>query len=65
MQLMVDPNRHAHEPPVEIRAEANARQEITAVRIQFPDEFQKVLVVSYRPSQVWVEPKTVSAPIKF
>ena len=65
MQLTVDPNRHAHEAPVEIRAEANARQEIAAVRIQFPDEFQKVLVVSYRPSQIWVEPKTASAPIKF
>ena len=65
MQAMVDPGGHAHDEPLEIHADANATEEITAIRAQFPEEFQKVLVVSYRPTQVWVEPKLWSPPIKF
>ena len=64
MQAMVDPAGH-HEEPLEIRADANSREEITAVRIQFPEEFQRVLVVSYRPNQLWVEPKSWSPAIRF
>lgn len=65
MQAMVDPAGHAHDEPLEIDAGANARQNITAVRMQFPEEFQSVLVVSYRTRQVWVQPKLWSPPIKF
>ena len=65
MQAMVDPANPAHEPPVEIRAEAVASQEISAAQVQFPEEFEKVLVVSYKPNQVWVERKAVSAELKF
>lgn len=65
MQAMVDPNGHAHEEPLEIRAEVVAQSEITSVRIQFPEEFRKVLVVAYRPSQTWVEPKALSPSIRF
>ncbi len=65
MQAMVDPNGHSHEEPLEIHAEVNARQEVITVRIQFPEEFQKVLVVAYRPAQLWAEPKTLSPVIKF
>jgi hypothetical protein len=65
MQAMTDPSRHAHDEPVEIRADANASEEITSLRIQFPEEFQKVLVVSYRPTQVWVDTKSWSPAIRF
>ena len=65
MQAMVDPAGHAHDQPLEIHAEAIAQQEITSVRTQFPDEFQRVLVVAYRPNQTWSEPKTGSPTIKF
>jgi hypothetical protein len=65
MQAMVDPNGHSHEAPVEVHADANAAQEITSVQVQFPEEFQKVLVVAFRPSQLWVESKSLSAAIKF
>lgn len=65
MQALVDPNGHAHEEPLEIRAEAHAGAEILTARIQFPEEFQKVLVVAYQPTQLWVEPKSLSAPIRF
>ncbi len=63
MQAMVDPNGHGD--PVEIHADAVARDEIATVKIQFPEEFQTVLVVSYRPSQVWVAPKSSSPAIQF
>jgi hypothetical protein len=36
-----------------------------AVRIQFPEEFQRVLVVAYRPSQLWVEANSWSPAIQF
>lgn len=65
MQAMVDPAGHAHDEPLEIHAEANSREEIMAVRVQFPEEFQKVLVVSYRPNQIEVDPKTWSPAIRF
>jgi hypothetical protein len=65
MQAMVDPAGHAHEEPLEVHADANSPEEITAVRVQFPEEFQKVLVVSYRPKQQWVEPKSWSPAIRF
>src|SRR5579883_2999321 len=44
MQAMVDPAGHAHDEPLEIHADANSQEPIAAVRIQFPEEFQKVLV---------------------
>lgn len=65
MQAVVDPTAHSHEDPLEIHADAVAPGEITSLRVQFPEEFGKVLVVAYRPTQVWVEPKAVSPVIRF
>ena len=65
MQAVVDPAGHSHEDPLEIHAEVVANVEITSVRVQFPEEFGKVLVVVYRPTQILVEPKTVSPVIRF
>ncbi len=65
MQAMVDPAGHAHDEPLEIHADGYSPEAVTAVRIQLPEEFGKVLVVAYRPSQVWVEPKSWSPAIKF
>ena len=65
MQAVVDPD--AHEAPLEIRVDAVAPLpvEISSVTVHFPEEFRKVLVVSYRPSQTWVDPKAPSPEIKF
>lgn len=52
MQAMVD--GHVHSPPVEIHADALASTSIQTITAQFPAEFQKVLVVSYKPNQVWI-----------
>ena len=65
MRAMVDPNAHAHEPPLELRAEAVAAQDIAGARVQFPPEWQRVLLVWYRPSQQWVEGKTISSVLRF
>ena len=58
MQAIVAPGEHPHEAAVEIRAEATSPQDVGSVTLRLPEAFQPVLVVSYRPSQVWVEPKT-------
>jgi hypothetical protein len=65
MQAIANPANHSHEEPLEIRADANAGEEITSVQIQFPAEFHNVLVVSYKPNQQWVEGRSLSGAIKF
>jgi hypothetical protein len=63
MQAMVD--GHVHEPPTEIHADFVSGREIVAVTVRFPEEFQKVLVVSYRPQQAWADGGTLSPEVKF
>lgn len=63
MQAMVD--GHAHQAPVEIRAEAVSGNEIKSLTVRLPREFQKVLVVSYRPSQAWADPALPALDIRF
>jgi hypothetical protein len=48
---------HAHEAALEIRAECQSAKPIPSLRVSFPSAFQRVLVVSYQPKQVWVEPR--------
>ena len=59
------PADHAHQEPSEIHADVTSAQEISSVTLRLPDEFQRVLVVSYRPSQRWIEPNATSAAIGF
>jgi hypothetical protein len=65
MQAMVDPNGHAHEEPLEVHADANAAKKIAGLRVQFPPQLGQVLLVWYRPSQVWVEPNSWSPAVWF
>lgn len=65
MQAVVDPDGHSHEAPVEIHADANSGADISGVQVQFPEEFGRVLVVAYRPNQVWVERQSLSPVIRF
>ena len=65
MQAVVAPADHSHGEPVEIRAEVAAERDIDAVSVRLPEEFQQVLVVSYRPAQVWVGPSAPAAAIRF
>ena len=67
MQAVVAPGDHAHEVQTEIRAEAKASndRELGSVTLRLPPELQQVLVVSYQPRQVWVQPGTPSPEIRF
>jgi len=56
---------HSHLPPVEIHADANGPLPISSVTVAFPEQLQKVLVVSYRPSQVWVGRDLPTPNIRF
>lgn len=61
MRDTVDPRGHAHAESTEVRREAVAGREIGTLQVKFPEEFKRVLVVSYRPRQVWVEGKGTEA----
>ena len=74
MQMLVAVGEHAHDAPLEIRAEFSLPKPDTSsghspsVRVTFPAAFRRVLVVSYRPNQVWVNAtgaEGVSPEIKF
>ena len=58
-------HEHGHESIAEVRAEAHLQQETDSLRVQFPPEFEKVMVVSYRPNQVWVDPKASVNVVRF
>ena len=65
MQAVVAPGDHAHAAPVEIHAEFTSTDDIGSLAIRLPEELQRVLVVSYRPSQRWVEANKRSTEIGF
>jgi hypothetical protein len=65
MQAVVAPGDHAHAAPVEIHAEVTSTDDIGSLAIRLPEELQRVLVVSYRPSQRWVEANKRSTEIGF
>ena len=60
MQMLVAAGEHEHAAPFEIRAEFSLTKLETSaasppsLRVKFPLAFRRVLVVSYRPNQVWV-----------
>ena len=65
MQSLADPGRAAHEEPTEVRAELRSSKPIAALKVTFPPEFQKVILVSYRPSQATLEPGKPAALVQF
>jgi hypothetical protein len=58
-------NAHTHEAPAEIRANITCGKPIKDANIQFAEAFGKMLLVSYRPKQIWVAPKQAPALIRF
>ena len=55
MELAVAPADHSHTKPLEVRAELRASSPIKALQVQFPAALKKVMLVYYRPKQVWAE----------
>jgi hypothetical protein len=62
MQAIAGAGEHAHEPVVEVQADALSPVPIEEVSLQLPPAFDQVLVVSWRPQQRWVKPG-VPAPL--
>lgn len=65
MQAVAAPGAHSHPEPFEVRAEAAAGAAVSSLQVRFPPEFRKVLVVAFRPAQVWVESNALSPVIRF
>ena len=65
MEAVVAPGEHAHAQPLEVRAELHSAQPVTALRVKFAPALGRVLIVSYRPRQVWVDARRQSPGITF
>ena len=65
MEAVVAPGDHTHTAPLEVRAELYSVMPITSLRVQFAAALGRVMVVSYRPKQVWVESSSPSPVITF
>ncbi len=65
MQALVASGEHAYEAALEVHAEATSPRNISSIAAQLPEEFGKVLVISYLPRQAWAAPGAAPTPIKF
>ena len=65
MALVVNPDDHGEAGALEVRADLRAAQPVKALRVQFPAALKRVMLVTYRPTQVWVEPTQTSALMTF
>jgi hypothetical protein len=67
MQAVVAPGEHTHVVPVEIRVEVKTAspENFSSLQLQFPAEFDQILVVYYAPRQIWVKPGNSSSAITF
>lgn len=65
MQMLVGGDDHVHPAACEIRAEATSTRPIGSVSVRLPPELGKVLLVSYQPRQIWIEPRAASIAIGF
>ena len=65
MQMLAAPNDHTHEPTLEVRVELQTTARVSAITAAFPAEFRRMLVVSYRPNQTWVEPGDAATDVMF
>jgi hypothetical protein len=65
MQSIVAANEHKHDAAQEIQADATTNHKIQNLYLSMPESFGAVMVVSYKPTQILVKPRTVSVPIKF
>lgn len=65
MQVIVGAATHQHEAPTEVRAEVATSQEVGTINLELVEEVRPILVVSYRPSQVWIQTNAISTEIRF
>jgi hypothetical protein len=65
MQSLAGDSMHIHATPAEISAEGSSPKAFNVLAIRLPEELGKVLVVSYQPTQTWVERPGATATITF
>lgn len=56
---------HEHGSVSAVAAEVSASVDLSTVSVTLPEPMMPVLVVSYRPAQVWVKPRSGPQTIKF
>lgn len=65
MHLLTGGVGHDHATETEFHAEATSPAKAPSLSLQLPSAFGKVLVVSYKPRQMWLEPRSTPVPIPF
>jgi hypothetical protein len=65
MQSLAGDALHAHATQIEISAEGSSKQAFSTLAVRLPEELGKVLVVSYQPTQTWLEHPGVATTIGF
>ncbi len=65
METVVARGGHPHTVPWEVRAELHSPVPVAALRVKFTPAFGRVMVVSYRPRQAWVDASALSSAIVF
>ena len=65
MRMVVDPGAHSHDDQLEVTAEIRSVTEITSLTAKLPEQLAPIMVVSYRPSQIWVREKAAAPLISF
>lgn len=65
MRALVAPDVHEHPPEVEITVDGLASRAIDGLRVDLPPALGAVLIIGYRPRQVWHELGAPPAEIRF
>ena len=65
METVVAPTDPTHTAPLDVHAELHSDLPITALRVQFAPVLGRMMVVSYRPKQVWADSHRPSPAITF
>lgn len=65
MQMAVAPHDHLPEQENEIFAEATAKEDFSAISLRLAPQLRPILIVNYRPHQVWMEQQTSQVKVRF
>jgi len=65
MQMAVSPHDHLPELDNEVYVEGTSKEELSEVTLQLARQLRPILVVNYRPHQVWMAPQTSEIRLRF
>ncbi len=64
-QQLVNPNAHEHLEPVQFNMQLTSSSDLSSLRLAVPKQWGKVMVISSKPQQRWIENTKDSQWIKF